>query len=215
MTAAVQVAAADRLLAEAIACALHRSGGLRVLPVALHADEVDAEADVVVVTTDLPPGGGEEVCAHLKAQTGSTRVILLAGSDTDSVVAHAIESGADGVVTDSMSFDALEQAVSAVAEGQAYVPQGLLGGLLRLLIDRRRQTQAMMQRAMTLTPREREIAGMLGAGLDTTAIAKELVLSPDTVRTHVARLMGKLDVGTQAEAAVIAADLGLGAEEQT
>ena len=88
----------------------------------------------------------------------------------------------------------------AALRGEACVPRGMLGSLLRDLIERRRRDDEALARYRRLTGRERDVLRMLARGADVNDIAPALVLSPQTVRSHLQHVLDKLEVHSRAEA---------------
>jgi len=89
------------------------------------------------------------------------------------------------------------------------VPQGLLGPLIRYLLSRQGERTAALLVIAKLSPREREVLSLLGRGVDNRTIAETLLISPQTARTHVQNILGKLRVHSRAEAASVAHRAGL------
>jgi DNA-binding NarL/FixJ family response regulator len=89
----------------------------------------------------------------------------------------------------------------------------MLGGLLRELVNRRREFDATADRIDRLSQREREVLRELAAGHDGDAIACRLFISPQTVRTHIQNVLAKLEVHSRLEAADLAREYGLDHDE--
>ena len=122
---------------------------------------------------------------------------------------HAIEVGFDGYTSGAHGMQGLARAIEAIARGESVVPSALLGSLLRWLIERQRQAAGAAERLVSLTRREREVLSLMVEGADQARIASELFISPDTVRTHIQRLLRKLEVHSRAEAVALVAETGL------
>lgn len=167
--------------------------------------------DVAVLGVDLPVIGGLEACTRVKSST-DTRVLLISDTAETAHLRAALEGGADGyLVTDSGQegdLDAFVDAVHRVNCGQAVVPAGMLGDLLRGLIERNREAERAFARFMRLTTREREVLELLTEGCGPQTAAEILTISPETARTHVQHVLEKLEVHSQLEAATLAAEHG-------
>jgi DNA-binding NarL/FixJ family response regulator len=85
----------------------------------------------------------------------------------------------------------------------------MLGPLLTTLMRQRKQEDAALERILRLTQREKEVLALLAEGADNEAIARALVISPQTARTHIQNILGKLNVHSRLEAAAIAMQNGL------
>jgi DNA-binding NarL/FixJ family response regulator len=149
------------------------------------------------------------LCARLHALRDSPRVIVFDGAGSDETLLQAIESGAAGYVTGHGGLAGIVEAIHTVARGESVVPPAMLGTLLRRLIERQREAARAAERLVTLTPREREVLSMLVDGRDATRIAAALVISPETARTHIQRVLRKLGVHSRLEAITLVASTGL------
>jgi DNA-binding NarL/FixJ family response regulator len=117
---------------------------------------------------------------------------------------HAIRAGAAAWVRKDESVERLLQAIRGVARGESWLPPSELGNVLRLLIreqDKHRKSEQMLA---ALTPRERAVLACLAEGTGRRdAVAEQLNLSVNTVRTHLQNLMAKLDVHSALEAVAL------------
>jgi DNA-binding NarL/FixJ family response regulator len=129
-------------------------------------------------------------------------------SDDVDVLVAALEAGATGFVGRSGDVVELLAAIHAVVSGESVIPGHLLGGLLRHLIERRREDSEAHERFRTLSNREQEVLRLLGQGLDQAGIAHALLISPQTARTHIQNVLAKLGVHSRVEAAGFAVEHG-------
>jgi two-component system, NarL family, nitrate/nitrite response regulator NarL len=157
-----------------------------------------------ILRDDLPT-----YCERLKGLAGSPRVLVYDGEGSDEMLLHAIESGAAGYVTGHGGLQGIAEAIRTIARGESVVPPAMLGTLLRRLIERQREAVRAAERLVTLTPREREVLSLLADGRDAAGIASVLVISPETARTHVQRVLRKLGVHSRLEAITLVATTGL------
>ncbi|MGH9299664.1 MAG: LuxR C-terminal-related transcriptional regulator [Acidimicrobiales bacterium] len=191
---------------ESLDFALSRRPDIEVLgfepTVAGTVEKVGAKGpDVALVCADTPNWDGIRACADIKKLPTAARVIVVGVEGDHSTLLAAVKAGADGYLTVSDSLEDLVAAVHQVRAGESRIPAGMLGVLLRGLIELRREDDAAMERYGTLRPREREVLAELVAGLDHHAIAAKLHLSPHTARTHTQNIFAKLDVHSRMEAA--------------
>jgi DNA-binding CsgD family transcriptional regulator len=135
--------------------------------------------------------------------------ILGVGPDDTESMLEAIEAGANGYVDIASSSEELVEAAREVAAGIAFVSPLLLGPLLRAVVERRRREKSQRASLEILTPREREVFALAARGLTRSQIAHELTISPDTARTHLQKVMAKLDLHSHAELVAFAARCGL------
>lgn len=149
------------------------------------------------------------LCRELRALNPRPRVLLADGDNDTGALLWAIESGVDGYLTRRTSVDAVAEGIRALARGEAVVPPTMLGPLLRRLIERRREADRATEQLVRLTRREREVLARMVEGSKASEIADDLVISPETVRTHIQRILRKLEVHSRDEAVALAARTGL------
>ncbi|WP_246393698.1 LuxR C-terminal-related transcriptional regulator [Pseudonocardia pini] len=152
----------------------------------------------------MPGTDGIEATRALGGETG---VLILTTFDLDDYVDAALAAGAAGFLLKSAEAAALLDAVRAVARGD---------GVLAPEVTRRviaRFAGAGPRRAVpgldSLTPRERDVLACLGRGLSNADIARELVITEATAKTHVSRVLAKLELTSRTQAAIAAQDAGL------
>lgn len=153
--------------------------------------------DVVVVDPELPDASSADLARDVRAHRPATLVIALGNSEDVATRDAVVEAGAVAYVSKAEPVDALTDAIrSAAASGEAAATRRALDG-------------TRLAAASQLTPREREVLGLLAEGLSTEEIVARLVLSPHTVRNHVRRILTKLDAHSRLEAVAIAARTGI------
>ncbi len=191
---------------EALTCAFARREGVRVAGVGL--DEADVLRKVesqrphtVMLCVDGPEWGGIRTCLALKQSGSESRVVLAGAANDGATLMAAVKAGADGYVTVADGVDAVLGTLRRVERGESSVPPGMLGALLRGLIEFRREDDRVVERFASLGKREREVLAEVVAGLDHHAIAAKLHLSPHTARTHTQNVLAKLGVHSRLEAA--------------
>jgi two-component system NarL family response regulator len=167
------------------------------------------EPDVALIDIRVPKVGGVATCAALRASESDSRVVIMCDGGDNRVLLSALEAGADGFVTYHSTLAELSQAVDAVARGEAFVPPRMLGTLLKSLIVRTREEDGFARRVSRLSRREYEVFALLVAGKDQAVIAKELVISPATARTHMQNVLRKLEVHSRLEATALAIQFDL------
>ncbi len=208
-----------QVVAEGLAVLLDEHPGLRVVGWA--ASVADAErlmatepVDVMVADYWLPDGTGVEVVAALRARWPDAAVVFLSVDDSDEAMLAALEAGASGYLVKSAGGADVIAAVHRAAEGEILVPARQLAALLT---RRREQAQRRAERSRqldSLTPRERQVLGLMAEGMDNREVALRLRVSYATVRSHVRHLLGKLGARSKLEAVVRAADWGLPERER-
>jgi DNA-binding NarL/FixJ family response regulator len=159
-----------------------------------HAAIIAADPDVALVDVDLPDGSGVELTRKLLRRDGRLGVLLYTGMDDPAVLEDALASGARGFTLKTSDPATMLNAVRAVAAGGTFVDPNVR--------DRLARQEAPIDRVLTV--REREVLARLAEGLSVEEIAADLVLSTETIRTHVRNAMGKLGTRTRAHAIVVA-----------
>lgn len=144
----------------------------------------------------------------VRAVHGS-RMLVLGSSAGQADLLDALEGGADGFLSPLQPVTAVIEATLRVAAGETYIPPGMLGLLLRELIQRRRDDDAVLRRYSSLSRREREVLRLIADGATAQQMAKMLYLSPHTVRTHVQNVLEKLGVHSRVEAASLVLEYDL------
>ncbi|GAB6901795.1 response regulator [Kineosporia succinea] len=165
--------------------------------------------DVVLMDVQMPRADGLGATARITASLPGTRVIVLTTFELDEYVFGALKAGASGFLLKDIEPEALIDAVRLVHEGQALLAPQVTGRLIQAYVTTQRPTPAPSsappRNDLTgLTHRERDILGLVAAGMSNKEIAEELVLSPLTVKTHVSRVLGKLGARDRAQLVVIA-----------
>ena len=164
--------------------------------------------EVVLMDIRMPNLDGIQATRRIAARNGSPRVLILTTFDLDEYVYEALRAGASGFLLKDAAADELLHAIRVVADGNAL----LAPSVTRRLIEdyARRPAPRHQPDALTdLTTRELEVMRLLARGMSNTDIARELFLGDATVKTHVARIFGKLSLHDRAQAVVLAYETGL------
>jgi DNA-binding NarL/FixJ family response regulator len=167
--------------------------------------------DVVVIDVALPGLDGFEVTRRILAESpsGAVGVVLLVDVPSDESMLAALEAGATGVlVKDSEELELL-RAVRVVAGGGSMLDPELTGRLIARCLAHGSSSGRAPAELAELTPREREVMGLVAAGLSNAEIAERLVVTPATAKTHVSRARRKLGARDRAQLVVYAFVTGL------
>ncbi|MBE3010110.1 response regulator transcription factor [Microbispora sp. NEAU-D428] len=164
------------------------------------------QPDVVLMDLAMPGMGGVAATERITRDNPHVRVLVLSMADDDDAVFAAVRAGARGYVLKGARRAELVRAIRAVAEGEAIFGPALAGRLMGYFSDLARKPEP---RFPELTPREREILGLVAGHLTNVQIAARLGLSQKTVRNHVSSIFAKLRVADRAEAIMRARESGL------
>jgi len=161
------------------------------------------EPQVVLLDVHMPAGGGVEVVQALK-QISGLHVLMLTISEKDEDLMAAIEAGADGYLLKSAEPDELCRAIRQVASGLSVLSPKITAKVMRIAAGSWDQ-----QPEVTLSPREQEVLAKLAQGATTAEIAASLIISHNTVKTHIRHILEKLEATNRAEAVSRATTMGL------
>ncbi|MGP9021858.1 response regulator [Streptomyces sp. BR1] len=165
--------------------------------------------DVVLMDIRMPGVGGIEATGRVTAES-SVKVLILTTFDLDEYVYDALRAGASGFLLKDASAAELAQAVRVVAAGDALLAPNITK---RLIAEFSRTTAGprapLKDRVGALTERETEVLSLIAQGLSNAEIAARLLVAEQTVKTHVSRMLVKLNLRDRTQAAVFAYETGL------
>ena len=178
--------------------------------------------DVILMDLVMPGTDGLEAIARIRAADAGARIVVLTSFASADQVLPALRAGAAGYVLKDAAPAEVEAAIRAVHRGEGLLDPAVTATVLAE-VSRSGPMAAPEGGARppgpsgaaadpgfaSLTPREREVLGLLGRGLTNAAIARELVVAEKTVKTHVSSILDKLRLADRTQAALYAARLGL------
>jgi DNA-binding NarL/FixJ family response regulator len=153
------------------------------------------EPDVALIDIRLGEESGIDLTAQLIDADPERRVVLYTGSNETELLISGLDSGARGYALKDGTQAELTSALRTVADGGTYVDPRLRPALL---------SQRVTQKQKSLSKREREIMDLLARGMTGEQVAEHLVLSPETIKTHIRNAMNKLEANTRVHAIAIA-----------
>jgi DNA-binding NarL/FixJ family response regulator len=165
--------------------------------------------DVVVLDIRMPDVDGLEATRQLAALTTSTRVLILTTFGIDEYVYEALRAGASGFLLKDSPAEELLAGVRVVARGDALLDPAITRTVIEQYARVPRRREGLARRLDELTAREREVLHLLARGLSNAEIAAELVVGDGTVKTHVARILQKLELRDRVQAVVYAYEAGV------
>ena len=205
MTENIRVVVADdqHIVREGLVTVLSLIEGVSVVGEAAHGAEAveqvaEHQPDVVLMDLRMPGVDGVEATRRVSTEHPDTAVLVLTTFDDDASISAALTAGARGYLTKDAGRDDIAAALCAVARGQSTFDAGVTAKIIA----------GLKAPAPTgwdaLTPREREVLQLIGAGRTNAEIAAELFVSAATVKTHINNLFTKLDIRDRAHAVRIA-----------
>ena len=207
----------DQALVRSGFVVLLRSAGIEVVGEAANGVEaVDLvrleRPDVVLMDIRMPEMDGLEATRRITSDdaTASTRVLILTTFDLDEYVFEALRAGASGFLLKDTLPDDLLAAVRVVAEGEALLAPKVTRRLIEQFVQQPETTRAAPTPGLdSLTDRELEVLQAVARGLSNAEIGEQLFMSHATAKTHVSRLLTKLDARDRAQLVMLAYETGV------
>jgi DNA-binding NarL/FixJ family response regulator len=164
--------------------------------------------DVVLMDIRMPHLDGLEATRQVLAQSRS-RVVILTTFDSDDYVYEALRAGASGFLLKDAPADQLLAAIRCAAVGDALIDPSVTRRLITRFARSLRPTDSSPAQLRQLTERELQVLRLIARGLSNTEIAADLVIEESTVKSHVGRILTKLNLRDRVQAVVLAYETGL------
>ncbi|NEB12633.1 response regulator transcription factor [Streptomyces coelicoflavus] len=164
----------------------------------------ELKPDVILMDVKMPGMDGVDALRRLRELDNRARVLVVTSFTEQRTVVPALRAGAAGYVYKDVDPDALAGAIRSVHAGHILLQPEVAGALLS-----QEETGSGPGRAGSLTEREREVLGLIADGRSNREIARALVLSEKTVKTHVSNILMKLDLADRTQAALWAVRHGV------
>ena len=164
--------------------------------------------DVVLMDIRMPVMDGLEATRRITALPGAPKVVILTTFDLDDYVYEALRAGASGFLLKDAPRGDLIAAIRVAAAGDALLAPSVTRRLIEAFARRPAAAAPAPSKLASLTPRERDILRLVARGRSNAEIARELVVSEATVKTHVGHLLAKLDLRDRVQAVILAYETG-------
>ncbi|MER0483627.1 response regulator transcription factor [Streptomyces sp. Edi2] len=165
--------------------------------------------DVVLMDIRMPELDGLEATRRITGSGSLTKILMLTTFDLDEYVYEALRAGASGFLLKDSSAHELAAAVRTIATGGALLAPTVTKRLIEEFSKRGAPRAPRRDRVADLTERETEVLRLIAQGLSNAELAEQLVIAEQTVKTHVGRILVKLQLRDRTQAAVYAYEAGL------
>jgi DNA-binding NarL/FixJ family response regulator len=165
--------------------------------------------DVIIMDLNMPGLTGVETTSKLAGIAPLTRVVVLTISADDDDVMDAVMAGACGYLLKDSSIQELIMGIRAAASGESLISPQIAAKVLRRLRAQSTSVDAAETIRAELSDREIEVLKLIAAGNDNAQIARELFISPKTVKNHISNILMKLQIDNRIQAAVYAVRSGI------
>ena len=214
MSIRVAIVEDQELVRTGLRMILDAADGIEVVGEAADGAEVPdlvrrAAPDVVLMDIRMPDVDGIEATRRLAASGSPARVIVLTTFDLDEHVQAALRAGASGFLLKDGPAEEMLTAVRVVAAGESLLSPSVTRRVIAELVSRPEPSERRPPALGELTPREEEVLRLLARGRSNAEIADELVVSHETVKSHVARILMKLGARDRVQAVIAAYEAGL------
>ncbi|WP_432994506.1 response regulator [Dactylosporangium sp. CA-233914] len=214
MSVRVLVVDDDHLMRAGLCAVLSTDETIRIVGEAADGAEAVERAtaldpDVVLMDIRMPNVDGIEATRRIVAAAPRVRILVLTTFEDDDYVLGALRAGAAGFVLKRIEPEQLIAGIHVVAEGDSLLAPQVARTVIEQLAGQAAPDARSARRLRHLTPREREVLTLIAHGLSNVEIASALVVEESTVKTHVKRILAKLELRDRVHAVILAYETGL------
>jgi len=168
---------------------------------------------IILLDVEMPKMNGVEATKVIRAECPQTRVVILTAYEDDQLILELIQAGATGYLVKDTHVDEVVKAIRVAHDGESLIQPRVAQKILKMMVampsagnDVNKAVQEMLER---LTAREREVLEGIAKGLNNKELAELFCIGHTTVKTHVNRMMQKLELRDRVEAVLFALEAGL------
>jgi DNA-binding NarL/FixJ family response regulator len=167
------------------------------------------DPDVVLMDVRMPNLDGIAATRQIAGAARRARILMLTTFEDDDYVFGALTAGASGFLLKRTQPEQLIEAIHTVAAGESLLSPSVTRTVINRMAQQPEPDPSAARRLRSLTPRERDVLAVLARGLSNAEIAAALVVEESTVKTHVKRILAKLDLRDRVQAVILAYETGL------